>query len=37
VEDLDLHPLAGADKITVNDLTGTDVTEVNVNGIGWCS
>ena len=31
VEDLDLHPLAGADKITVNDLTGTDVTEVNVN------
>ena len=31
VERIDLNALGGADTITVNDLSGTDVTEVNVN------
>jgi Ca2+-binding RTX toxin-like protein len=30
VEQIDIHALVGADAITVNDLTGTDVTRVNV-------
>ena len=38
VETIDVHALGGADTITVNDLTGTDVTEVNLdlgaNGVG---
>jgi Ca2+-binding RTX toxin-like protein len=35
VERLDLNPLGGADTVTVNDLTGTAATEVNVNlGVG---
>ena len=31
VEGIDFNALGGADKITVNDLSGTDVTEVNVS------
>ena len=34
VEHIDLNALGGADTITVNDLTGTDVTQVNVNLAG---
>ena len=34
VEGIDLNALGGADTVTVNDLTGTDVTEVNVNLAG---
>ena len=31
VEGIDFNALGGADTITVNDLSGTDVTEVNLN------
>ncbi len=31
VESIDFDALGGADKITVNDLSGTDVTQVNVD------
>jgi Ca2+-binding RTX toxin-like protein len=31
VERVDFNALAGADTITVNDLTGTDLTQVNLN------
>jgi Ca2+-binding RTX toxin-like protein len=31
VEGIDFNALGGADKITVNDLSGTDVTEINLN------
>ena len=31
VERIDFNALGGADRIAVNDLSGTDVTEVNVN------
>jgi Ca2+-binding RTX toxin-like protein len=31
VEGIDFHALGGADKITVNDLSGTDVVEINLN------
>jgi Ca2+-binding RTX toxin-like protein len=31
VEQIDLNALGGADTVTVNDLTGTAVTDVNVN------
>jgi Ca2+-binding RTX toxin-like protein len=31
VEGIDLNALGGADVLTVNDLSGTDVTEVNLN------
>src|SRR5690606_35972171 len=31
VESIDFNALGGADTIVVNDLSGTDVTEVNVN------
>src|SRR5262249_5653553 len=31
VERVDFNALGGADTITVNDLSGTDVTEVNLN------
>jgi Ca2+-binding RTX toxin-like protein len=31
VERIDFNALGGADKITINDLTGTDITEVNIN------
>jgi Ca2+-binding RTX toxin-like protein len=31
VERIDVNPLGGADTITVNDLTGTAVTEVNLD------
>ncbi len=31
VERIDFNALGGADTITVNDLTGTDVTEVNID------
>ena len=31
VESIDFNALGGADKIVVNDLSGTDVTEVNIN------
>ena len=34
VERIDLNTLGSADSLTVNDLTGTDVTEVNVNLAG---
>ena len=34
VEVVDLNALGGADTLTVNDLTGTDVVEVNVNLAG---
>ena len=31
VEQVDFNALGGADTVTVNDLTGTDVTRVNVD------
>jgi len=31
VEHVELHPLAGADTVTINDLTGTGVTNVTVD------
>jgi Ca2+-binding RTX toxin-like protein len=31
VESIDFNALGGADKITINDLSGTDVSEVNIN------
>src|SRR6185295_5209674 len=31
VERVDFNALGGADKITVNDLSGTDLTELNLN------
>jgi Ca2+-binding RTX toxin-like protein len=31
VESIDFNALGGADRIVVNDLSGTDVTEVNIN------
>ena len=31
MESIDFNALGGADKITVNDMSGTDVTEVNIN------
>src|SRR5262249_25942135 len=31
IEQIDFNALGGADKITVNDLSGTDVTQVNLN------
>ena len=31
VEGIDFNALGGADKIVVNDLSGTDVTEINLN------
>ena len=31
IEQIQLNALGGADKITVNDLTGTDVTQVTVD------
>ena len=31
VETIDLHALGGADAITVNDLTGTDLTQLNID------
>jgi Ca2+-binding RTX toxin-like protein len=31
IEQIDLHALGGADRITVNELTGTGVQQVNVN------
>jgi Ca2+-binding RTX toxin-like protein len=34
VERIDLNALGGADKITVNDLTGTDVVAMNINLAG---
>ena len=34
VEAIDFNALGGADTITVNDLTGTDVTEVNLEPRG---
>ena len=34
VEAIDFNALGGADTITVNDLSGTDVTEVNLNLAG---
>ena len=34
VEQFDLRALGGADTVTVNDLTGTDVAEVNVDLAG---
>ena len=34
VEGIDFNALGGADTIVVNDLTGTDVTEVNLNLAG---
>ena len=34
VEQLDLHPLGGADVVTVNDLTGTGLTLANISLAG---
>ena len=34
MESIDFNALGGADKITVNDMSGTDVTEVNINLAG---
>ncbi len=36
VETIDFNALGGADNITINDLSGTDVTEINLNlaGVG---
>ena len=31
VETIDVHPLGGSDTVTVNDLTGTDLTRVDVD------
>ena len=34
VETIDFNALGGADNIVVNDLSGTDVTEVNIDLAG---
>ena len=34
VESIDLNALGGADTTTINDLTGTDLVEVNINQAG---
>jgi Ca2+-binding RTX toxin-like protein len=34
VEAIDLNALGGADLVTINDMTGTDLTEINVNLAG---
>jgi Ca2+-binding RTX toxin-like protein len=34
VESIDFNALGGADTITINDMSGTDVTEVNINLAG---
>jgi Ca2+-binding RTX toxin-like protein len=34
VESIDLNALGGADMVTINDLSGTDVSEVNLNLAG---
>ncbi|MFL6005719.1 MAG: beta strand repeat-containing protein [Gaiellaceae bacterium] len=34
VEDIDFRALGGADRVTVNDLSGTDVTEINTDLAG---
>jgi Ca2+-binding RTX toxin-like protein len=34
VEGIDFNALGGADRVTVNDLSGTDVTEINLNLAG---
>ena len=34
VEQIDFNALGGADKIVVNDLSGTDVTQINLNWRG---
>ena len=34
VESIDFNALGGADTITVNDMSGTDVTDVNINLAG---
>ncbi len=34
VEDIDFHALGGADKIVIHDLSGTDVSQVNVDLAG---
>ena len=34
VENIQFNALGGADTITVNDLTGTDVSQVNLD-LGW--
>jgi Ca2+-binding RTX toxin-like protein len=31
MEGIDFNALGGADKITINDLSGTDLTEININ------
>jgi hypothetical protein len=31
VQELDLTPLGGKDTITVNDMTGTDITKANID------
>jgi Ca2+-binding RTX toxin-like protein len=31
IETIDVHALGGEDKITVNDLTGTDVNKINID------
>jgi Ca2+-binding RTX toxin-like protein len=37
VEGIDFNALGGADTVTVNDLSGTDVTELNLNLAGFGS
>jgi len=34
VEEIDLNPLGGADRLTVNDVAGTDLTELQTNLAG---
>ena len=34
VEEIDLNPLDGADRITVNDVSGTDPTEIQTDLAG---
>ena len=34
VEQIDLNALGGADQLTVNDITGTDLTEVQTDLAG---
>lgn len=34
VEGIDFNALGGADKVTINDVSGTDVTEINLNLAG---
>jgi hypothetical protein len=34
VETIDVKALHGVDSLTVNDLSGTDVTQINVNRVG---